>query len=164
MGNGFKAYISFSYKDPNGIVRGIYEDQADITAQEGTLDEQHPGKDIYFRKYPGTSAGYRIQPSNDMPGYHSTYVDSQGHTWGNVSYYFGHKNVRICLDQPGAEFDTLYPGGISGIGEARPPEKNFTSDRIAPDGSADNPVMPVTAAVLPASLDTGGLLLKHKKQ
>lgn len=189
--NGFKAYISFSYTDDNGVVWGIYEDlsgsqtgwmpmeymdvvydsisfreeyQSEFTAQEGTLDEQYLGKDIYFWKYPGASEGYRIQPSNDMPRYHSTYVDSQGHTWGNVSYYFGHKNVWICLDQPGAEFDTLYSGGSSGIGEARLPEKNFTADRIVPSGSADNLVMPVTVAALLAALATGGLLfLKRKK-
>ena len=141
------------------------EYQADFTAQEGTLDEQYLGKDIYFWKYPGASAGYCIQPSNDMQRYHSTYVASQGNTWGNVSYYFGHKNVWICLDQPEAEFDTLYPGGSSGIGEAQPPEKNFTTDRITPGGNADSPVIPITAAVLLTSLATGGLLLlKRKKQ
>lgn len=190
--NGFKAYISFSYKDSDGIVWGIYEDhsnsqtgwmpmeymdvvydsisfweeyQTDITAQKGALDERYLGENIYFWKYPGASEGYSIKVADYTPTYGGTYVDSQGHTWGNVGYYFGRKNVWICLDQPGAEFDTLYPGGSSGIGEAKTPEKNFTADRITPSGSADNLVMPVTLAALLAALATGGLLfLKRKKQ
>lgn len=173
--NGFQAYISFTYQDKNGTVWGIYEEgngsqtgwmpmeymdvvydsisfeeeyMADITEQTGALDEQYLGKNICYWPYPGASEGYDINVNSYVPEYHRIYVDSQGHTWGNVGYYFGRKNVWICLDQPEAEFDTLYPGGSSGIGETQPPEKEFSSERITPGGKQNMTVLIVLLLVV----------------
>ena len=185
--NGFKAYISFTYEDKNGTIWGIYEEgdssktgwmpmeymdvvydgisfgeeyMADITEQNGALDEQYLGKSIYYWRYPGASEGYDMKVESYVPEYHRTYVDSQGHTWGNVGYYFGHKNVWICLDQPEAEFDTLYPGGTSGIGEAQPTEKDFPADRITPDGKQN---LVIVLVVLLVIFVTGVLVVMLKR-
>lgn len=185
--NGFTAYISFTYEDRNGTVWGVYEElsdsrtgwmpmeymdvvydsisfaeeyQADFVAQEGTLDDQYQEKSIYLWEYPGSKEGYSMMTeSSYMPEYHRTYVDSQGHTWGNVGYYFGYKNGWICLDQPDAEFDTLYPDGAPGIGEGRPEEKHFTADRITPGTNGNSLVVIVVVAVLLVALVTGILLV-----
>ena len=173
--NGYKAYISFTYEDKNGTVWGVCEDRnssktgwmpmeymdvvydgisfgeeyiADITEQEGALDEQYLGKNICCWNYPGASEGYEMRVESYVPEYHRIYVDGQGHTWGNVGYYFGYKNVWICLDQPDAEFDTLYPSGTSGIGEAQPPKKDFTEERITPDGKQSVTIIIVLLLVI----------------
>lgn len=165
--NGFKVYISFTYEDENGIVWGIYEEQgsktgwmpmeymdvvydaisfaeeyeADIMAETGALDEQYLGESVRFWSYPGATEGYEATVENYVPEYHGTYVDSQGHRWGNVGYYFARKNFWICLDQPGADFDTLYPDGTSGIGVTQPAEKDFPAERIVPDGKQNKLIL-----------------------
>lgn len=165
--NGFNAYISFTYEDENGVVWGIYEDhdsktgwmpmeymdvvydaisfaeeyEADITTETGELDEQYLGESVWFWRYPGATEGYEATVDNDVPQYHGTYVDSQGHSWGNVGYYFGHKNFWICLDRPGADFDTLYPEGTSGIGVTQPEEKVFPVERIVPGGKQNKLIL-----------------------
>ncbi|MDE7251897.1 MAG: hypothetical protein K2O32_03010 [Acetatifactor sp.] len=165
--NGFKAYISFTYEDENGVVWGIYEEQgsktgwmpmeymdvvydaisfaeeyeADITAESGALDEQYLGESVRFWRYPGATEGYEATVESYVPEYHGIYVDSQGHRWGNVGYYFARRNFWICLDQPGADFDTLYPDGTSGIGVTQPEEKDFPAERIVPGGGQNKLIL-----------------------
>lgn len=165
--NGFKAYISFTYEDENGVVWGVYEEhgsktgwmpmeymdvvydaisfaeeyEADITAETGALDEQYVHESVWFWRYPGATEGYETTVESYVPEYDGTYVDSHGHSWGNVGYYFGHKNFWICLDQPDADFETLYPGGVSGIGLTQPAEKDFPAERIAPDGKQNKTIL-----------------------
>lgn len=192
--NGFTAYISFTYEDRKGTVWGVYEDgnssktgwmpmeymdvvydsisfaeeyQADFREQKGVLDEQYLGESVCFWPYPGASEGYKIKPESMgsyMPEYYRIYEDSQGRTWGNVGYYFGLKDVWVCLDQPDAAFETLYPDGNSGIGEAQPQEKEFAGERISPGGNGNNPVVMVVMAVALVVLVTGILLLMLKRK
>lgn len=189
--NGFKAYISFSYEDENGTVWGIYEDVgnsktgwmpmeymdvvydrisfaeeygAEFQVQDGTLDEQYLGKSVYFWDYPAAPDHYLVTLEGYLPEYYRTYVDGEGHTWGNVGYYFGHKKVWICLDQPDAEMDTLYPGDAPGIGEVQPEEKDFSQDRITPEGDGGGMAAIVAAAVLLVVVVTGILLLTLKRK
>lgn len=165
--NGFKAYISFTYEDENGVVWGVYEEhgsktgwmpmeymdvvydaisfaeeyEADIVAEAGALDEQYVHESVWFWRYPGATEGYETTVESYVPEYDGTYVDSHGHSWGNVGYYFGHKNFWICLDQPDADFETLYPDGASGIGLTQPAEKDFPAERIAPDGKQNKTIL-----------------------
>lgn len=189
--NGFTAYISFSFEDENGTVWGIYEGGSnsrtgwmpmeymdviydnisfaeeygeEIQEQFGTPDEQYLGKSVYFWEYPAAPDRYTVTLENYLPEYHRTYVDSEGHTWGNVGYYYGHKNVWICLDQPEAEMEELYPGGTPGIGEVQPVEKNFSRNRITPGEDGGNMAAVVGAAVLLVVIVTGILLLVLKRK
>lgn len=189
--NGTRAYIYFTYEDKNGMVWGIYEDTAssktgwmpmeymdvvydsisfaeeygaDFQIQDGTPDDQYVGKSVYFWKYPAAPDPYPVTLDSYLPEYHRIYEDSEGHTWGNVGYYYGHKNVWICLDQPDAEMDELYPDKTPGIGESQPVEKDFTQDRITPEGAYGSLTAIVAGAVAMVVAATGILLLALKRK
>ncbi len=185
--NGFTAYISFTYEDKGGTVWGVYEEYgdqtgwmpmeymdvvydsisfeeeyaADLMEQSGGLDKQYLGTSVWFWPYPGASEGYESKVQNDVPGYHRTYMDSQGRTWGKVGYYFGHKDFWICLDQPDAAFDALYPDGGSGIGDTQPKEKDFAAERITPSSKQS---MTVLLVILLVAFVTGATTLMVSRE
>ena len=136
LDNGIKIYISYTYSDANGILWGIYEDSdkigwlpmdymevvydsisfhedyADkIVSQSGELKNQYKNKEIYLWKYPGSEEFNIIKVEDFMPSYNSVYLDEENRCWGNINYYFGFRDVWICIDQPTDDFNTLYPSG-----------------------------------------------------
>lgn len=187
--NGHKVHIDFSYKDEKGTLWGVYEDRdksgwvpmeymdvvydhisfaeeygEKLQKKDGTLDQQYMGKEIYFWSYPASPYQSFVTIGDDLPNYYRIYEDGAGHIWGNVGYYYGDKNVWICLDEPDAGLDALYPDGAPGIGETKPVEKNFTGERITPEGGQGNTVVWVAILVLLVVVLTGGLLFVLKKR
>lgn len=187
--NGFAVYISFTYEDESGTVWGVYgeygdqtgwmpmeymdvvydslsfeeEFAADIEQQSGELDGQYLGRDVWFWSYPGAAEGYETEIRDHVPEYYMTYTDSQGHAWGKVGYYFGDRNFWICLDQPDAAFDALYPDGSSGIGDVQPEDKDLSGERITPNGQSRT----VLLVALLVALVIGGtalLLIREGKK
>lgn len=187
--NGYKVYIGFSYEDEKGTLWGVWEDgdksgwmpmeymdvvydnisfaqeyAAEIREQDGTLDERYLDKEIFFWSYPASPGRSSMKITDNLPEYHRTYTDSQGHIWGNVGYYYGHKNFWMCLDMPDAEPDALYPDTAPEIGASQPEEKDFDGERIAPEGGQSNKVALVAGLVLAVVLLTAGMLLVLKKR
>ena len=137
--NGYQAYISFTYKDSYGIVWGIFEGENGMTGwmpmaymeavydsisfQEefedeiqdhiGELDESCMGEEVFFWKYPGSRDNNSIIIRNNIPQYRWVYEDPDGHRFGRVAYYFGLRDVWVCIDAPGADYEQLYSDGIS---------------------------------------------------
>ncbi len=136
--NGKSAYISFLYTDEEGERWGIYDNgdvnqsgwiriedmvkrynagsfaeefQDRIVEEEGELDNTGLSE-AYFWTYPGSKDNNSMNIAGfNAPQYHSVFVDEAGHRWGNIGYYYGRKNVWICLDAPAATFEELYPEG-----------------------------------------------------
>lgn len=187
--NGHKVYISFTYEDKQGRLWGVCEEDrksgwvpmaymdeiydnvsfareyvAEIQEQDGTLDERYMGEDIYLWDYPASPYQSAMTVSDHLPDYHRTYEDSAGHLWGNVGYYYGHKDVWVCLDAPDAGMDALYPDTVPGIGETQPLEKDFTGERIVPEGGQGNVVVLAVILVLVVIFVTGGMLLVLKRK
>ncbi|MCI9005811.1 MAG: hypothetical protein HFH39_11390 [Lachnospiraceae bacterium] len=130
--NGHQATVAYTYEDKDGTVWGVCESggwmpmeymeviydnisfmeehAADIKAQQGTLDKQE-GEKIIFWKYPGSEDSYEAEAWDTPLGYENVYEDSEGHSWGYVGYYYGYKEVWVCIDQPTADFQQLYPNG-----------------------------------------------------
>lgn len=133
-------WISHTYEDPDGNLWGyteieslfgwvpmaylelqydfisFQEDHAsEITDQEGKLDESYAGSVIQCWYYPGSEHSYEMDLAaiggDDLPGYQQIYQDDQGRNWGFVGYFYGNRSFWICLDDPGADFDTLFPDG-----------------------------------------------------
>lgn len=140
--NGFQACISFTYEDEDGILWGIYDNHKqtgwmpmeymelvydhisfvedygeEIVGQKGSLGEQYQGKSIFQWKYPGSKEHYSLT-LHDPLEYNQVYVDEKGHSWGYVGYYYGGRNIWVCIDQPEAEYEQLYPDGAPQIGKA----------------------------------------------
>ncbi len=136
--NGKSVYISFLYTDEEGEHWGIYDNgdvnqsgwiriedmvkrysagsfaeefQDRIVEEEGELDSTGLSE-AYFWTYPGSKDYNSMNIAGfNAPQYHSVFVDEEGHKWGNIGYYYGRKNVWICLDAPVATFEELYPEG-----------------------------------------------------
>lgn len=130
------------------------EFDADIVAQDGGLDDAYLGQEIYLWKYPGSTEQH-LMPSEDyLPSYSSVFVDEEGRSWGNVGYYFGMKNTWVCIDQPTADFDTLYPEGAPQRGT----EQAGSTERIVP-GQNNAATILTVVLVLAVVLITAGLLV-----
>lgn len=158
VSNGTALWISYTYEDANGILWGctefwdedlvgwvpmdylklIYdgisfdEEHSDEYRKEaGQLDAKYRGQTIYFWEYPGckTYSWYTLSAEEEyLPEYSVLYTDTDGRTWGKLSYFMGHRNSWICLDDPTADFEALYPGGIE---ETQPETVPAPAERVA---------------------------------
>lgn len=132
--NGDVLWISYVYEDENGISWGycenfqedwsgwvpmdylllrydyisFQEEFADrITEETGTV----PASDaeVRFWDYPGSDNANALAAEPDYPPeYHQVFVDDAGRKWGSVGYHMGICNVWVCLDDPAADYRTLY--------------------------------------------------------
>lgn len=191
--NGTALWISYTYEDSGGITWGCWEDwEKDLLGwvpmdyfnliydgisfdeeygdqfrnEEGALDAKFRGQTIYFWDYPGckTSSWYTLSNEEEyLPVYRVLYTDPDGRTWGKLSYYMGHRDSWICLDDPTADFDTLYPNGIEETQPETVGEPAERVDEIVPSG---NPVLKriVIAAVTGVVALTAALLFFLKKK
>ena len=141
--NGYTAHISFTYEDRDGILWGISDDSdgrvgwvpmdymevvydsiafreehaAELVEQAGELEGVDYGEAFYFWEYPGSSVFHDMTMGDYPPSYYCVYTDERGHSWGCVGYYFGIRDIWVCLDEPGADYAQLFPG-VLGDGEA----------------------------------------------
>lgn len=192
--NGTRLYVSFSYEASDGIEWAVYEDSGtgdtgwmpmdyltvvydSISFEEefgeqidtsgyGSLDDSCCGTDVYFWNYPGSTESTVITVSDYAPEYSGTFVDEEGQKWGKVSYYMGLKSFWICLDNPSADFDALYPNGVPSRG-SNLNSADRTPEKIVPNrsGTAKTLIF-VTVMVLLVVLVTVVLLviLKDRKK
>lgn len=130
--NGSREWISYTYQDGDGIVWGycggwmpmaymevVYdtisfeEEYADqIMGESGDLDSRYLGEEIYYWGYPGAENGDILTVGDQYtPSYSGVFTDEEGRKWGKVGYYFGRRNVWVCIDWPEADYEELYPNG-----------------------------------------------------
>ena len=152
------------------------EFDSDIVVQDGVLDDIYLKESIYLWKYPGSEECYAMGPEEYLPSYDKLYVDEKEHSWGHVGYYFGMKNVWVCIDQPTADFQMLYPDGAPqrGLANADRGEQISTESesalstieetkRIVPKQNTSMVILTVVL-VLMVVLVTTGLLMKLKQK
>lgn len=189
LDNGFQTYISYTYTDSDGIIWGIYEGSdktgwlpmdymqvvydsisfsedhaAEIVSESGELKSQYQNKEIYLWKYPGSEEFNIIKTEDFMPSYNSVYLDEENRCWANINYYFGYKNVWICIDHPTADFTTLFPAGAPPKETAQTTtDTSTTKKRIVPKQNMTVLLLTVIL-VLAVVLITAGLLLKLKQK
>jgi hypothetical protein len=128
--------ISYIYTAPDGIDWGcvkLWEDDSDgwvpmpyvwtiyngddfeaefkdrIQEETGDLSA-FIGQEILYWEYPGCDKSHimDLTDSSYAPGYYYTFVDDAGQKWGQIGYYCGIRNTWICLDNPSADYNTLY--------------------------------------------------------
>ena len=136
LDNGIALWISWTYEDSDGIVWGFWENYKtkeagwipmayleviydgrsfleeygkDIHQETGALDNQYAGETIRFWEYPGSEVCYETFFEDAYaPEYSAEYTDEAGRRWGRVHYYMSFSGW-ICLDDPTADHETLYP-------------------------------------------------------
>lgn len=200
--NGRQVYISFIYEDERGILWGISEsdqtgwmpmdymrvvydhisfeeDYGDqIVNEEGVLDERYRNETVCFWDYPGaeTYSSVNLQDCEHLPEYGSVYTDETGHRWGYIGYYYGFRSVWVCIDEPAADREALYPDGAPQIGKEdmglQGEENGDTRDESQKSGNGERIVpqtnhrvaVVVTVLVLLVVLVTAVLLIVLKKR
>ena len=165
--NGDALWISYTYEDENDILWGYCENYEEnwtgwipmdylllkydsisfreefadrITGESGALESADG--EIQFWDYPGSmdSVVFAVE-WDSAPEYQETFTDDAGRRWGYVGYHMGIRNVWVCLDNPTADYRTLYA-------EAEPQQ-------------VTHPVKDPAAAVpeiKPQSMSLGGIL------
>lgn len=123
---------------------------------------------VVFWDYPGSESGYEFDlgawASDYYPEYEMVYEDAQGRRWGYVGYYMGSRHFWICLDDPTADFEALFPDGAPQIEVTEPgdTEPTLPAEEIRP---ASQPFpMGITVAVAVCVAVTGGILITMKKK
>ncbi len=108
-----------------------------FTQESGVLDETYVGQTIYFWRYPGYEFGYQVPVESYPPDYWHTYTDEDGRVWGYTGYYMGWKGYWFCVDDPTADFATLFPNGAPEVEITEPDETEPTLpiEEIVPEPS-----------------------------
>jgi len=188
--NGLLLQISYIYRDGSGISWGYCENYEDdwsgwvpmdylllkydsiafqeefasrITGEAGTLEPPAGGR-IHFWAYPGSDtlwADMAVDPEY-LPEYSGTFTDDAGRSWGHVLYHMGIRDVWVCLDDPTADYPTLYadhaPQAVTH------PVKQSTEGlaEIKPAGPSLSGIL--SAACVIAILSGGFLWITRKKK
>lgn len=138
----------------------------------GQLPEEYRDDVVMFWNYPGSETGDSFDMAawggDYLPEYDTVYQDNQGRSWGYVGYYYGRKHFWICLDDPTADFETLYPTGAPEVEITEPDETAPTlpAEEIVPQPSSGMKLLRtgITVAVVVCIGVTVVLLVKMKKK
>lgn len=167
--SGVSGWLPMAYTELVYDFISFEEDYGDLFLSEsGQLGPEYCGQEIRFWSYPGseTCSTHPLsqQAEEYRPEYQQVYTDDAGRRWGYIGYYMGHRNCWICLDDPTADFETLYPSGapeveITEHGETEP---TLPEEPIVPAQSMTNVL--ICLAVIATVAVTVVLLIKLKKQ
>ena len=185
--NGGILWISYTWEDAEGFLWGycenfeenwagwvpmdylllkydhicFREEFADrIVEESGTLTE---GGNIRFWSYPGSEDSTEFTADGEyLPEYDEIFIDDAGRTWGYVGYLFGTRSIWICLDDPTADYRTLY--AEHGPQQVTHPVKqeNAPLPQIKPQGISLNGILAAVCAV--SILSIGWLWITRKKK
>ena len=131
-------YISYTYQAPDGTLwaccdnwednitgwvpmdylnliydeQSFYEEHIDqIVPVQVSLDSAElTGKTVYFWAYPGSSDYIDVEMSADYrPSFQESYTDENGTEWIRCGYFMGIKGTWVNLNDPTADYETLFP-------------------------------------------------------
>lgn len=190
--NGTALYVSYTYQAADGVLwaccdkwdedvtgwapmeyleliyDGIsfeeeYGDQF-VPVQVTLAAEEWAGKEVYFWQYPGSST-YILMPmeADYLPDFQTSYTDSDGAQWVRCSYYMGIKGYWVNLNDPTADYETLFPDAAEEtVPTETEPAPTAMVEEIKPAGNGLK--LTVTAAVAAVVIVTAALLIVLKKK
>lgn len=117
---------------------------------------------VHFWGYPGSDTLWAAMVIDEcyQPQYMQTFTDDAGRKWGYVNYYMGIRDVWVCLDDPTADYDTLYAAHAPQT--VTHPARCGTTDEIKPGGINMETVLLAAGAV--AAVSAAFLWLTRKKK
>lgn len=185
--NGEALWISYIYEDKNGISWGYYENFEEnwsgwvpmdylllkydficfqeefadrITNEHGTLAES--GGEVRFWNYPGSEDAIAFAVEGDyLPEYEAVFTDDAGRNWGYISYHMALRNVWVCLDDPTADYRTLYAESAPQTVTHPVKDPAAAVPEIMPQGISLNGIL---AAVCVIAILSGGFLWITRKR
>ncbi len=123
------------------------------------------GQEIRYWNYPGSEDCSTIRlktPEHTIPDYHYIFVDDAGQKWGNIGFYQGIASSWVCLDNPTADYDTLYanhaPQQVN-----KPEIQPVCSDDVITPSRISSTTILITAAAV-AAISAGLLVVLKKKK
>lgn len=123
----------------------FYEDySAELYEGEAVLDFDTLSGSAIFYDYPGSTVIAREMSKDWVDGtvtLTQLFQDEAG-TWGYLPYYYGKVDGWVCVDNPSATPEELYPNGIP-IRDTR--IKQATTEEITP---AEKSLLPIAAALV----------------
>ena len=192
IANGEVLHVSVAYTDADGITWGCAEQwDKDIMGwapmdyltvvydgisfdeefghlfekTEAELSKEYRGKTIYFWKYPGSQdfIDFEIWDDGSMPTWHEVYTDAEGRTWGKCPYHYGVRGYWICLDDPLADYDTIFPEPVETEPVTEIPEPQDEVAEIVPKENWQMKIIVTVAVAIVVSV-TAVLLFVLKKE
>jgi hypothetical protein len=189
--NGEKVYISYVYTDSDGIDWGCVEpwdediigwapipyvvpvyngsdfldEFEDRLEQESGIVPSFGDQEVRFWKYPGSKSCSTMTVGDDprsAPDYHYIFVDDAGQKWGKIGYYHGIHSSWVCLDNPTADYDTLYANHAPQQISQQETSPVSSDDVITP--SSISPITILILAVAVAAISVGLLVVLKKKK
>ena len=117
---------------------------------------------IHFWNYPGSEDSATVLAEPDyLPQYEQVFTDDAGRQWGFIGYHMGIRNVWVCLDNPTADYRTLYA-------EAAPQQVTHPVREAAAEPVEIKPAGPsmngILAAVCVLAILSGGFLWITRKK
>jgi hypothetical protein len=187
--NGDELWISYTYEDKNGISWGYCENYEEdwagwvpmdylllkydyicfqeefgdrITTPEeyGVLSAEG---DVYLWNYPGSEDSMIYTVDREYPpAYEAVFTDDAGRNWGYIGYDRGIRNVWVCLDDPTADYRTLYAENAPQTVTHPVKEQGTAPIEIKPAGPGMGTILSVVCVL--AILSGGFLWITRKKK
>ena len=187
--NGDELWISYTYEDKNGISWGYCENYEEDWAGWVPMDylllkydntsfqeefahrietpddysELSAEGEVYLWNYPGSEDSTTILVEPDyLPLYSLEFTDDAGRKWGYVGYHMGIRNVWVCLDDPTADYRTLYAEAAPQTVTHPVKEQGTEPIEIRPAGPGMGTILSVVCVL--AILSGGFLWITRKKK
>ncbi len=123
--------------------------------------EGFDGQTVRAWYYPGSEGSNDLYVDEEYgPEFDITFVDDGGRKWAYCSYYMMHRHFWVCLDDPTADYDTLYAKHPPQ--QVTHPVKDGVPAQIKPAGPGMGAVIAAVCAV--AVLSGGFLWFTRKKK
>ena len=186
--NGEEIWISYIYEAENGISWGYCEnyeenwagwvpmdylllkydyicfreefgDRITTPDEYGVLSAEG---EVYLWNYPGSEDSMTYTVEVDYaPEYEEVFTDDAGRSWGFIGYHMGLRNVWVCLDDPTADYRTLYADAAPQIVSHPVKDSTAAPIEIRPGGPDLNTIL---AAVCVLAILSGGFLWITRKK
>ena len=107
------------------------------------------GLEIRYWTYPGSEncKTIKLEPGDFAPAYRYTFVDISGQKWCNIRNYEGMESSWVCLDNPTADYDTLYANHAPQQISQQETSPVTADDVITPSG-----ISPITILIMAATV------------
>lgn len=189
MKNGDELWISYTYEDKNGISWGYCEnyeedwagwvpmdylllkydficfqeefgDRITTPVEYGVLSAEG---EVYLWNYPGSEDSMIYTVDREYPPvYEAVFTDDAGRNWGYIGYDRGIRNIWVCLDDPTADYRTLYAENAPQQVTHPVKEQSTAPIEIKPAGPGMGTILSVVCVL--AILSGGFLWITRKKK
>lgn len=137
--------------------------------EPGQISGEYGDSVVMFWAYPGSTSCTEFDmsswSSDNFPEYFTVYEDTLGRQWAYVNYYFGIRNFWICLDDPTADYDTLYPMGTTPeVAVTQPDSTEATLPAVEIKPAPAGIPIGLTVAIIGCVCATTVVLIRLKKK